>query len=129
MPKAVAGGLEDGTRVARIGVIAPKLQTLSMIDMCKMGKAAWMRLGHAILGGCFPQILNLMTENHGSILNHNKTVERTRPAMLALTAFCSQRIADVDHKRAMDALNEPSKSAKKKMKAQQGAGATNTVPQ
>jgi len=106
MPKAAAGGLVDGTRVARIGVIAPKLLTLSMIDMCKMGKAAWMRLAHAILGGGFPEILNLRTENPGTIMNKNKTFERTRPAMLALTAFCSQRIADVDHKRALDAIKD-----------------------
>lgn len=129
MPKAAAGGREDATGVARINVIAPKLVTLGMIDMPKMGKAAWMRLGHAILGGCFPQILNLKTEDYSSIMNKNQTFARTRPALLALTAVSSRRIADVDHKRALDALNEPSKSAKKKMKAQEGAGATNTVPQ
>lgn len=128
MPRAATDGLEDGTRVARIGVIAPELQTLSMIDMPKMGKAAWMRLGHAIMGGGFPQIHTLKTNSPNTITNRNQTFERTRPAMLAVAAVSSRRIADADHKRALDVLNEPSNSAKKKRKKPEGTGATNAVP-
>ncbi len=129
VPMAAAGDLVDGTRVARTSVIAPELRTLSMIDMPKMGKAAWIRLGNAILGGGFPNIETLRTENPNTLTNRNRTFERTRPAMLAVAAVSSRRIADNDHKRALNALNEPSKSAKKKMKKkQEGTGAASTVP-